>query len=67
MYDGDCNLPISHVASFLEFISNINVTHEDVLLRLFVYSLEGVPRAWIKHCTIPKQISSLAGLMQVFL
>jgi hypothetical protein len=66
-YDGDCNFAISHVTSFLEFISSINVTHEDVLMRLFVYSLEGDPRTWVKTCSSPKKISSLAGLIQAFL
>jgi hypothetical protein len=66
-YDGDCNSATSHIASFLVFISSINVTHEAVLMRLFVYSLEGDPRTWIKTCSRPKKISSLAGLIQAFL
>jgi hypothetical protein len=67
MYDGDCDLAISHATLFLEFFSSINVTHEDVLMRLFVYSLEGDRRTWIKTCARPKQISCIAELIQVFL
>lgn len=41
--------------------------HEDVLMRLFVFSLEGDPRAWIKNYCRPRETSSLTGLIQVFL
>jgi hypothetical protein len=37
-YDGDPSLAIPHIVNFLRYISEINVTHEDVMMRLFVYS-----------------------------
>lgn len=51
----------------MEFISNLNVTHEDVIIRLFVSSLEGDARTWVKMCKSSKEMSSFAGLIQVFL
>jgi hypothetical protein len=66
-FDGDIHFATQHVTSFLDFVSRLNVMHEDVLIRLFVYSLEGDPRTWIKSCCRPKEISSLTGLIQVFL
>jgi hypothetical protein len=36
------------VTSFLDFVSRLNLMHEDVLVRLFVYSLEGDLKASIK-------------------
>jgi hypothetical protein len=65
-FDGNAHFVTQHVISFLEFVSKLNVIHEEVLIRLFVSSLEGDPKTWIKHCS-PRKISSFAGLIQVFL
>ena len=37
-FDGDIHFIAQHVASFLNFVSRFNIVHEDVLIRLFVYS-----------------------------
>lgn len=41
--------------------------HEDVLMRLFAYSLEGDQSHWIICSISPKGISSIAGLIEAFL
>jgi hypothetical protein len=38
IYDGDPSLAIPHIMNFLRYISKINVTHEDVMMGLFVSS-----------------------------
>jgi hypothetical protein len=39
-FDGDPSSAITHVVKFLKYASKINVIHEDVLIRLFLVSLE---------------------------
>jgi hypothetical protein len=39
-FDGDPSLNITYVVNFLKYISKIDVTHQDVLIRLFLLSLE---------------------------
>jgi hypothetical protein len=48
-FDGDAHFASQHVTSFLKFVSKLNIIHEDVFIKLFVYSLEGDPKTWIKH------------------
>ena len=38
-FDGDPPLAISHFVNFLKYTSKINVMQEDVLMRVFAYSL----------------------------
>jgi hypothetical protein len=35
--DGDSSLDITHIVNFLKYVSEIDVTHQDVLIRLFFY------------------------------
>lgn len=37
-----------HIAMFCNFAENLNVEHLDVVLRLFVQSLDGEARKWFK-------------------
>jgi hypothetical protein len=43
-FDGAIHFSTQHVTSFLEFVSKFNAIHEYVLIRLFVYFLEGDPK-----------------------
>jgi hypothetical protein len=35
-----------HLANFLQVVSDFDVEHEDVVMRMFVLNLEGEARAW---------------------
>jgi hypothetical protein len=66
-FDGDLSSVITHVVKFLKYTSDINVIHEDVLIRLFLLSLEARQKNWVKHSCNPKSISSLAVFIEEFL
>jgi len=66
-FDGDVPFVAQHISSFFKAITKLNIMHEDVLMKLFVFSLEGYSNTWIKHCCRPKKIYSLADLFKVFL
>jgi hypothetical protein len=40
-FNGDAHCVIHHVVSFLQYASEINVIHDDILMNLFVHYLEG--------------------------
>jgi hypothetical protein len=65
--DGDLSSAITHVVKFLKYTSKINVIHKDVLIRLFLISLEARQKNWVKHSCSPKSISSLAVFIEEFL
>jgi hypothetical protein len=62
-FDGDALFAIPHVSSFLKYVSKLNERHEDVLIRLFVLSLEEDQWRWVKYCSGPRKITSLVGLI----
>jgi hypothetical protein len=66
-FDGDLSLTITYVVSFLKYVSNIDVTHQDVLIRLFLLSVETRKKGWAKHTLNPKSISSLIIFIEEFL
>jgi hypothetical protein len=66
-FDGDPLFSISHVVNFLKYASKINVMHEDVLMRLLAYSLEGKQRDWVIHSCSPRSISSIVDFIEIFL
>jgi hypothetical protein len=47
-FDGDPSLAIAHVVKVLKYVSEINVTHQDVLIRLFLLSLGTRQKNWVK-------------------
>jgi hypothetical protein len=65
-FDGDPSLAITHVVKFLKYTSEINVIHEDVLIRFFLLSLEARQKNWVKHSLSPKSISSLTFSLKNF-
>jgi hypothetical protein len=63
-FDGDPSLAITHVVNFLKLFSNIDVTHQDVLIRLFFLSLETRQTDWDRHTLNAKSISSLQSSLR---
>jgi hypothetical protein len=66
-FDGNLSLAIDHVVKFLKYTFEINVIHEDLLIRFFLISLEGRQKNWVKHSLGPKSISSLTIFIEEFL
>jgi hypothetical protein len=66
-FDGDPFLAISHVVNFLKYVSEIGVRHYDVLIILFLLSLETRQKDWVKHTLRLKSISSLEIFIEKFL
>jgi hypothetical protein len=66
-FDEDPSLAITHVVNLLRYVSEIDVTHQDVLIRLFFLSLETKRKGWVKHTLNPKSISSLTISIEEFL
>jgi hypothetical protein len=53
-------VPAEHLLDFHEFIHRLQIVHEDVQIKLFGYSLEGIARDWYR--SLPNaSISSLAN------
>jgi hypothetical protein len=44
-FDGDALFATQHITSSLKFVSKLNIIHEDVFIKIFVYSLEGDPKS----------------------
>jgi hypothetical protein len=65
-FDGIESHAIQHIVSFLEYVLKVDVTHEDILIKLFVFSLEIKERIWVSYCSGPKRISFYADLFKVF-
>lgn len=47
IYNGGHLLSFTHVANFLRYTLTKNVTHKDVLLKLFVDSLGNTKQEWV--------------------
>jgi len=66
-YDGDPSLAIPHIENFLRYIVEINVTHEDMMMRLLISSFGNEQRDWVKHYGGPKSITSMDLFFEFFL
>jgi hypothetical protein len=55
--DRDDN-PTDHLLEFHEVMYQLGIHHEDVLMKMFMYSLEGEAREWFRSLP-PSSISSL--------
>jgi hypothetical protein len=51
----------------MKYASSLNVLHEDVLMKIFVSSLEESQRKWLAHSCDPKNIPSSTKLIEEFL
>jgi hypothetical protein len=58
-FDGSPSLVVTHVVKFLKYVSNIDMMHQDVIIRLFFLSLETRQKNWAKCTLNPKRKSSL--------
>jgi hypothetical protein len=66
-FDRDTSSAIAHVVNLLKYVSKMNATHRDVLIRLFLISLETRQSYWVEHILHPKSISSLEIFIEKFL
>jgi hypothetical protein len=64
-FHGDTHLAAHHVASFMDYISKLNVEHEDVMMRMFSHSLVGDAKDWFKDFG-KGEINSFAGFIKSF-
>jgi hypothetical protein len=66
-FNGDPALAVTHVVNYMEYDSSLNVLHEDVLMKIFVSSLESSQRSCLAHSCNPKSIPSSTMLIEEFL
>jgi hypothetical protein len=66
-FDGDSALAITHIVNYMKYVSSLDVLHEDVLMKSFVYLLESSQKDWITHSCSPKSIPSSTNLIKEFL
>jgi hypothetical protein len=66
-FNGDPTLAITHVVNYMKYASSLNVLHEDVLMKIFVSSLESSQRSWLAHSCNPRSILSSTKLIEEFL
>jgi hypothetical protein len=66
-FDGNPSLAKLHVTKFLKYASKTKVRNQDVLVRLFLLSLGGDQREWLKHVVIPKSIIFFRAFILIFL
>jgi hypothetical protein len=65
-YEGDDDNPFEHVHEFHALMQQLDIHHEDILMKMFMYSLEGDARQWYR--TLPaSSISSLKTFMMFFI
>jgi hypothetical protein len=63
-FDSDQALTITHVMNYMKYVSSLNVVHVDVLMKIFVSSLESSQRDWLAHSCDPKSIPSSTKLIE---
>jgi hypothetical protein len=61
----DWEVPAEHLLDFHDYIHRLQVVHEDVQIRLFCFSLEGIARDWYRSLPIAS-INSLAEFHAAF-
>jgi hypothetical protein len=54
-----------HITSFMKVISDFDVVHEDVMMKMFALTLEDFAEIWFENLG-RKEISSFAGLIKAF-
>jgi hypothetical protein len=60
-------LPTPHIVNFLEYISEVELGGEDVLIKLFILSLPSFLQDWFKGCCEDRGISSFIHLISRFI
>jgi len=66
-FSGDPTLAVTHVVNYIRYALSINVLHENVLMKIFVSSLESSQSKWLAHSCDPKSIRSSTKLVEEFL
>jgi hypothetical protein len=61
----DWEVPVEHLLDFHEYMRQLSIVHEDVLMKMFRYSLEGKAREWCRSFP-PSSISSLKEFHAIF-
>jgi hypothetical protein len=64
-FDGIESHSIQHIVFFLEYVLNLDVSHEDVLVMLFLFSLEMKEKYFLSHISNPKTIYSYDHLFRI--
>jgi hypothetical protein len=64
-YEGEYDSPVEHVQEFHALMQQLNIHHEVILMKMFMYSLYGDARKWY-FSLAPSIISSLKDLHRVF-
>jgi hypothetical protein len=54
----DHDHPTQHLNDFHQYMDHLDIHHEDVLLKMFMYSLEGEARQWYRS----PHVSSISSL-----
>ena len=66
-YNGEGDMIVEeHLVEFYNFPDNFNIEHVDILMRLFVQSLDGEVRKWFRGLT-PYSIIGIEALDEAFL
>ena len=55
-----------HLESFYSYADNLDISEDDVLMRVFVQSLDGEARKWFRELT-PRSIAEIEALDDAFL
>jgi hypothetical protein len=59
------DIPTEYLLQFHELMHQLNIAHEDVLIKMFKYSLEGSAQEWCRYLS-PSNISSLKDFHAAF-
>jgi len=55
-----------HLESFYSYVDNLDISEDDVWMRVFVQSLDGEARKWFRELT-PRSIADIEALYDAFL
>lgn len=55
-----------HLESFYSYVDKLDISEDDVLMRVFMQSLDGEARKWFKELA-PKSLSDIEALDDAFL
>jgi len=66
-FDSDLALAVTHMANYMMYVSSLDVLREDVIMKIFVSSLESSQKDWLTHLSDPKSIPSSTKLIEELL
>jgi hypothetical protein len=64
-YEGENDNPFEHAHEFHSLMQHLEIHHKDILMKMFLYSLEGYARKWYRTL-LASSISSLKDFHDVF-